>query len=674
MNWSGFKDLDAQDLHTLFASENGVIDLVKNYGCTNLQYSQFLKEPLLLTPSVSLLFNVVNIIKIMDAERRNTRVAIFEYLLNKAEIEAQNGQVYAPDKVVKLVVELMQPSKQDSIWDPSTGNGSLLINSAKYVAMHKAARGNDFDEDFFGENYNGIECDPIQLRIAAMNMILNGIEDPKLGGVNSFGNAHFNICEQSNLVLSNLYFKGAYDRTTIAGKTLLVESGRSEIHFLNLILNKLKIGGRAALIVPEYILSNFTAEMIAMRQRIIEDHKLAAVISLPSRSGSLFSGAGILIFYEIAADANDKVWFCKMKADSKKKEVGPTKMSEIEIPEHDDENVEMTDIINRWKNLAKESKRSRTDNSFYVPLDEIRDCNYTLCFKQYRRAEKETQSYFPVGFPIINKEISGNISSTDKRRLNIARIKIPKQLSPALKKALLQFTERTVEGSKRFLIKLSNLTGTFTKDISSNLLKSFRTGTIKFPPYLAPLLLIGAISLFFYFEVFRNNNYSPPIVTAKTNNLPQRNKSKQAIPVQGNNSRLKPILSQEQIRAIIYDSTTIVHYDGQPTDLSNVHEDSKGELPADDIADTITVNSGSGKPGDAAVNNALSVKYTVRDTTFFHNQPSESSTRKSYLDPLNNNVLDPIQDKNGFIYIVYTNQFGRTSKGWINKKDLIQLR
>ena len=206
LNWSGFKDLDAQDLHTLFASENGVIDLVKNYGCTNLQYSQFLKEPLLLTPSVSLLFNVVNIIKIMDAERRNTRVAIFEYLLNKAEIEAQNGQVYAPDKVVKLVVELMQPSKQDSIWDPSTGNGSLLINSAKYVAMHKAARGNDFDEDFFGENYNGIECDPIQLRIAAMNMILNGIEDPKLGGVNSFGNAHFNICEQSNLVLSNLYF------------------------------------------------------------------------------------------------------------------------------------------------------------------------------------------------------------------------------------------------------------------------------------------------------------------------------------------------------------------------------------------------------------------------------------------------------------------------------------
>ena len=97
-------------------------------------------------------------------------------------------------------------------------------------------------------------------------------------------------------------------------------------------------------------------------------------------------------------------------------------------------------------------------------------------------------------------------------------------------------------------------------------------------------------------------------------------------------------------------------------------------MPVDDIADTVTLNSSLEQSDANIANNALSVKYTVRDTTFFHNQPDESSTRKSYLDPLKNNVLDPIHDKNGFIYIVYTNQFGRTSKGWINKRDLIQLR
>ena len=66
--------------------------------------------------------------------------------------------------------------------------------------------------------------------------------------------------------------------------------------------------------------------------------------------------------------------------------------------------------------------------------------------------------------------------------------------------------------------------------------------------------------------------------------------------------------------------------------------------------------------------NALKVQYTVTDTTFFHDQPDERTIRKSYLDPLNKNVLNPIEDRNGFIYVVYTNHFGRTSKGWISKK------
>ncbi|HEY5407362.1 MAG TPA: N-6 DNA methylase [Ginsengibacter sp.] len=676
LTWSSFKDLNDHDLHTLFTCENGVIDLIKNYGLTNLQYSQFLKEPLLLTPSVSLLFNVVNIIKIMEAERSTTRIAIFEFLLNKAEIEAQSGQVYAPDKIVKLVVELMQPSKKDSIWDPSAGNGSLLINSAKYIAIHKAAQSNNFTDDFFGDDYNGIECDPVQLRIAAMNMIMNGIEDPKLGGINSFSNAHINVCEQSTLVISNLYFNGAYDRKVIAGKTSLVESGRSEIHFLNFILNKLKIGGRAAVIVPEYILSNFTAEMIAMRQRIIENYKLAAVISLANKSESLFSGAGILIFAEMTTDLDNNVWFYKLKAGAKKKEAASISANEICKEENQYQIDELTDIINRWKNLAKENIRTRTDDSFYVSLDEIKNCNYTLCFNQYRKIEREPQPYVQVTISIINKEITKDVSREANGRLNIARIKVPGNLPAAYKKAFIIFNKQVFPAVKLISLQLIEKTDFLIKGalVKLKLRKRFWPGITKFPPYLAPLLLIGVISLFFYFEVFRNSNYPPSIVTAKTNIPPWENKSNQVIPTHVTDSKAKPILSQEQIKAIIYDSTTIINYDGQASDLSNPGENSNDELQSNDIADIVTANSPGEKPDEKTTNDALSVKYTVRDTTFFHNQPDDASIRKTYLDPLNNKVLVPIKDKNGFIYIVYTNQFGRTSRGWINKKDLIQLR
>ena len=231
-----------------------------------------------------------------------------------------------------------------------------------------------------------------------------------------------------------------------------------------------------------------------------------------------------------------------------------------------------------------------------------------------------------------------------------------------------------MQGSKRLSVRLRNLSHAFIKSNLLNLLKRFRPGNVGFPPYLTPLLLIVIISTFFYFEVFRDNNYRPQVATAKTN-ITLRGKESQPIvakPVA--NTDTKPMLTQEQIKAIIYDSTTTVHFDNQPDELYNSQEDSKDELNANEIADTVTVNSWAEKPDERTANGALSVKYTVRDTTFFHNQPDESSIRKSYLDPLNNNVLAPIQEKNGFIYIVYTNQFGRTSKGWINKKDLIQLR
>ena len=689
LNWSGFKDMDAQNLHRLFINENGVNDLIKNYGLTNLQYSVFLKEPLLLTPSASLLLNMVNIIKIMDAEVSDTKGAIFEYLLNKAEIEAQNGQVYAPDKVVKLIIELMQPTPKDLIWDPSTGNGSLLVNSAKYITIKSAAGSNNFNNDFFGDIYNGIECDPVQLRIGAMNMILSGIEDPKLGGIKALSNGHISVCEQSTLVLSNLFFNGAYDRKTIEGKTSLTDSGRSEIHFLNIILKKLKKGGRAAVIVPEYILSNFTTEIITIRRQIIDDHKLAAVISLTTKGGSLFSRAGILIFSELKAGINDKVWFYKMKPGIKKKEADSTSSSEIGIKECMEEYDEVTDIINRWKNVTDENTRMRTDNSFYVSIEEIKTNNYNLCFNEYRKIEKETQPYTPCKIPIINKGIIKDISTKKKARLNFAKIKLPGQVRPVIRRVSFKLTEqlrlavRRVSsklpgqirpGIRSFSLKFPEQASIFIRGGSLKFLKGFRPGVKRFSPYLVPLSLTSVIVMFFYFEVFTTKNNTSIIATTKTNYVPGKNKPKEAMPKLVTDTKAPAMLSPEQIKAIVYDTTPVIHFDEQPAYVSNSLKDSVEESLANEYDDIVTSKSPNEKSEPGTFKNALSAKYTIRDTTFFHNQPDELSIRKTYLDPLNNSVLNPIHDKNGFIYIVYTNQFGRTSKGWINKKDLMPLR
>ena len=65
-------------------------------------------------------------------------------------------------------------------------------------------------------------------------------------------------------------------------------------------------------------------------------------------------------------------------------------------------------------------------------------------------------------------------------------------------------------------------------------------------------------------------------------------------------------------------------------------------------------------------------KYRVKTKAFFYNNPDEGARRNIFLLPYEGSygMITPLDDKNGFIYIVFTNHVGRTSKGWIRKSDL----
>ena len=63
-------------------------------------------------------------------------------------------------------------------------------------------------------------------------------------------------------------------------------------------------------------------------------------------------------------------------------------------------------------------------------------------------------------------------------------------------------------------------------------------------------------------------------------------------------------------------------------------------------------------------------KYKVKSKAYFHNKPDESTRRNAFIIHLNNAVLIPSDERNGFIYVTFTNHLGQTSKGWLLKSDL----
>lgn len=102
----------------------------------------------------------------------------------------------------------------------------------------------------------------------------------------------------------------------------------------------------------------------------------------------------ILIFTKTGNGGTDKVWFYDMKADGLSLDDKRQPISDNDIP----------DIIQRFHQLENEAERKRTDQSFFVPVDEIKNNDYDLSINKYKEIEYEKVEYEPT--EVILKKIN----------------------------------------------------------------------------------------------------------------------------------------------------------------------------------------------------------------------------------------------------------------------------
>ncbi len=147
----------------------------------------------------------------------------------------------------------------------------------------------------------------------------------------------------------------------------------------------LQTGGRCASIVPDGVLFGNSTGHKSIRKELIDNHRLEAVISMPSGVFQPYSGVStaILIFTKTNAGGTDKVWFYDMKADGYSLDQRRNEVVENDIP----------DIVARFHNLAAEEERTRKEQSFLVPVDEIREKGYDLSINKYKEIEREVVVY-----------------------------------------------------------------------------------------------------------------------------------------------------------------------------------------------------------------------------------------------------------------------------------------
>lgn len=391
LRWSIFKDLGAEEMFEHFRKIDGVFDFMRNKGAAKDSiFNKYMKGATFMIPTPRLLQLVVDLLSAVDMNDRDTKGDVYEYLLSKTASAGTNGQFRTPRHIIRMMVEMTQPTVEDVICDPSAGTAGFLFKAAEYVLEQNPNLLNNETSRIHYENemFMGMEFDATMIRIGAMNLLLHGIENPKLIDVDALSEANHNFNGQASLILANPPFKGSLDLDAVdSSLSTMVKTNKTELLFLALILRGLKLGGRAAVIVPDGVLFGSSNAHRQIRKEIIDNNQLTGVISMPSGVFKPYAGVStaILFFTKTNDGGTNNVWFYDMKADGLSLDDKRQAIAQNDI----------SDIVNRWHNrMAKtEISRTRAEQSFFVPLSEIQENNYDLSINRYKQVLYEERTY-----------------------------------------------------------------------------------------------------------------------------------------------------------------------------------------------------------------------------------------------------------------------------------------
>lgn len=395
LKWSVFRDFPADRMYSVM--QEWVFPFIKTlHNDKNSAYSKYMDDAIFKVPTPLMLSKVVDsldsIYELMnEIQSSDVRGDVYEYLLSKIAQSGRNGQFRTPRHIIRMMVELMNPTADEVICDPACGTSGFLVAAGEYLREKRKEEifyDKQKKEHYMSHMFYGYDMDRTMLRIGAMNMMTHGIDNPFIEYRDSLSDQNTDR-EKYSLVLANPPFKGSLDAESVSGDLLKVcKTKKTELLFLTLFLRILKIGGRCACIVPDGVLFGSSTAHKAIRKEIVENNRLEAVISIPSGVFKPYAGVStaILIFTKTEHGGTDEVWFYDMTADGFSLDDKRSPVKENDIP----------DIIERFAHLENEKDRKRTDKSFLVSKQEIVDEGYDLSINKYKKTEYVAVEYPPT--------------------------------------------------------------------------------------------------------------------------------------------------------------------------------------------------------------------------------------------------------------------------------------
>ena len=400
--WSNWKHYPAEKM--LVHVRDVVFPFIKNiHNGENTVFSEHMKDAIFLIPKPSLLQEAVSIIDDLNitAQNRDTQGDIYEYLLSELKTAGKNGQFRTPRHIIRMIIGLVDPDIGDKICDPACGTAGFLINAYEYIIRKYTSPDmvkEDEEGSYFGligdkitdkkawdllwNSFYGFDFDSTMVRISLMNMVLHGIPTPNITLTDTLSKRYTQE-DKYTVVLANPPFKGSIDKSDI-NDNLTVGTTKTEILFVERMVNLLQIGGKCGVIVPDGVLFGSSNAHKKLRKILLEQCQLEAVISMPGGVFKPYAGVSTAVLIFVKGDKTDKVWFYDMDADGYSLDDKRTFI---------DGKGDIPDIIQQYRKRQEKNPTDRKGKCFFVPFSEIKENEYDLSISKYKEIIYEEVQY-----------------------------------------------------------------------------------------------------------------------------------------------------------------------------------------------------------------------------------------------------------------------------------------
>lgn len=318
---------------------------------------------------------------------------MYEYLLSKLAQSGTNGQFRTPRHIIDLIVELVAPQPGLRICDPACGTAGFLIAAYRYILRRHTkpadvARGitdgsllKPKQWDFLEQHaFTGFDNDANMVKIAILNLYLHQLERARIEHFNplttGFGGSYPG--KRFDVILANPPFAGkVQDESILTDLNYKLNTRATELLFLKWFIDHLADGGRAGVIVPNGVLFGSTKAAATLRQLLLTDCDLQAVISLPSGVFRPYAGVATAALIFEKGRKTESVWFYDLTADGFSLDDKRTPIAANDIP----------DLLSKWPN------REEGPNSYRVPREKIKENDWSLAAGRYKPTTAEAVNH-----------------------------------------------------------------------------------------------------------------------------------------------------------------------------------------------------------------------------------------------------------------------------------------